>query len=75
MAGLYSKEVIAEYNDKRFRDVPPHIYALADNVYRQLLRTNNDQNVIITGESGAGKSKSFHVQCSRRRCIARDLSW
>ncbi|XP_021935115.1 unconventional myosin-Ie-like [Zootermopsis nevadensis] len=35
---------------------PPHIYGLADNMYRNLLIDNENQCVIISGESGAGKT-------------------
>ncbi|XP_076236580.1 unconventional myosin-Ie [Calliopsis andreniformis] len=35
---------------------PPHIYALADDMYRNMLIDNENQCVIISGESGAGKT-------------------
>ena len=35
---------------------PPHIYALADNMYRNMMIDNENQCVIISGESGAGKT-------------------
>ncbi len=35
---------------------PPHIYALADNMFRNMLIDNENQCVIISGESGAGKT-------------------
>nr|XP_020516135.2 unconventional myosin-Ie-like [Labrus bergylta] len=35
---------------------PPHIYALADNVYRNMMIDSENQCVIISGESGAGKT-------------------
>ncbi|XP_078478421.1 unconventional myosin-Ie-like [Lampetra fluviatilis] len=35
---------------------PPHIYALADNMYRNMLIDQENQCVIISGESGAGKT-------------------
>ncbi|XP_076333523.1 LOW QUALITY PROTEIN: unconventional myosin-Ie-like [Tachypleus tridentatus] len=37
---------------------PPHIYALSDNMYRNMLIDNENQCVIISGESGAGKTVS-----------------
>ncbi|TNN02035.1 hypothetical protein fugu_009522 [Takifugu bimaculatus] len=55
---------------------PPHIYALADNMYRNMMIDSENQCVIISGESGAGKtvaakyimsyvSKYFEIQFSR----------
>ena len=35
---------------------PPHIYALADNMYRNMVIDHENQCVIISGESGAGKT-------------------
>ncbi len=35
---------------------PPHVYALTDNMYRNMLIENESQCVIISGESGAGKT-------------------
>lgn len=35
---------------------PPHIYALTDNMFRNMLIENESQCVIISGESGAGKT-------------------
>ncbi|XP_075216177.1 unconventional myosin-Ie-like isoform X2 [Lycorma delicatula] len=35
---------------------PPHVYALSDNMFRNLITDNENQCVIISGESGAGKT-------------------
>lgn len=35
---------------------PPHVYALTDNMYRNMLIESENQCVIISGESGAGKT-------------------
>lgn len=39
----------------------PHIYALTETAYRDLKDQNLDQVVIITGESGAGKTEASKV--------------
>ena len=40
---------------------PPHIYALADNMYRNMVIDHENQCVIISGESGAGKTVAGSV--------------
>ncbi len=36
---VYSHEVVAAYKGKRRTDVPPHIYAIADNTYNDMLKS------------------------------------
>ncbi|CAM4680553.1 unnamed protein product [Leuciscus chuanchicus] len=53
---VYSPEVVAAYKGKRRSDVPPHIYSIADNAYNDMLKNRENQSMLITGESGAGKT-------------------
>ncbi|XP_034551947.1 myosin-7B-like [Notolabrus celidotus] len=53
---VYSPEVVAAYKGRRRLDTPPHIYAIADNAYTDLLQNRENQSMLITGESGAGKT-------------------
>ncbi|XP_029010914.1 myosin-7B-like [Betta splendens] len=53
---VYSAEVVAAYKGRRRADTPPHIYAIADNAYTDLLQNRENQSMLITGESGAGKT-------------------
>ncbi|KAL1422174.1 hypothetical protein MTO96_022386 [Rhipicephalus appendiculatus] len=55
---LYCPDVIQAYEKCSMFELPPHIYALADNAYTSLKDRNQDQCVIITGESGAGKTEA-----------------
>ncbi|KAG2392598.1 hypothetical protein C9374_011323 [Naegleria lovaniensis] len=53
---IYTEEVIKKYEGKRREDVEPHIYAVSDVAYRQMLQNGENQSMLITGESGAGKT-------------------
>lgn len=58
---LYSSEMIAKYRSRNIYELPPHIYAIADEAYRSMRDYNQDQCIIITGESGAGKTEASKV--------------
>lgn len=53
---LYSLEKIRDYRGKRRAEMPPHIFAVCDEAYRSLIDTRRNQTILITGESGAGKT-------------------
>ncbi|KAE8292690.1 Myosin-7B Myosin cardiac muscle beta chain Myosin heavy chain 7B, cardiac muscle beta isoform [Larimichthys crocea] len=53
---VYTPEVVSAYKGRRRADTPPHIYAIADNAYTDLLQNRENQSMLITGESGAGKT-------------------
>ncbi|XP_074622794.1 unconventional myosin-Ia-like isoform X3 [Acropora palmata] len=58
---LYTSEMIAKYRSRNIYELPPHIYAIADEAYRSMRDYNQDQCIIITGESGAGKTEASKV--------------
>ncbi|XP_072113084.1 unconventional myosin-VIIa-like [Mobula birostris] len=55
---IYNMEQISLYTNRRIGELPPHIFAIADNCYLNMKKTNKDQCCIISGESGAGKTES-----------------
>ncbi|XP_068079672.1 unconventional myosin-Ib isoform X3 [Danio rerio] len=55
---IYSAEKVEEYRNRNFYELSPHIYALADEAYRSLRHQDKDQCILITGESGAGKTEA-----------------
>ncbi|RDD37299.1 Unconventional myosin-Ib [Trichoplax sp. H2] len=58
---IYTSETILNYRGKSLYELQPHIYAIADNAYRALRDRDEDQCVIISGESGSGKTEASKV--------------
>uniref|UniRef100_A0A3B3TWZ6 Myosin, heavy chain 11a, smooth muscle n=1 Tax=Poecilia latipinna TaxID=48699 RepID=A0A3B3TWZ6_9TELE len=58
MLPIYSEKIIDMYKGKKRHEVPPHIYAIADNAYRNMMQDREDQSILCTGESGAGKTEN-----------------
>ena len=61
MLPIYLPEVLDKYKDRGSRNQPPHIYAIADNAYANLMADFRDQAVVISGESGAGKTETMKL--------------
>jgi myosin-1 len=54
--GIYDKTTMETYRGINFYEEPPHIYAIADTAYRSMMNEGRDQCVLISGESGSGKT-------------------
>ncbi|XP_043358593.1 unconventional myosin-Vb-like isoform X5 [Dermochelys coriacea] len=55
---IYEEPVIYAYSGQNMGDMDPHIFAVAEDAYKQMARNNKNQSLIISGESGAGKTAS-----------------
>ncbi|XP_073322256.1 unconventional myosin-Ih [Pagrus major] len=55
---IYNKKQMETYMGINFFELPPHIYALADNAYQTMLTEFNNHFILISGESGAGKTEA-----------------
>ncbi|XP_016043186.2 LOW QUALITY PROTEIN: myosin-15 [Erinaceus europaeus] len=53
---LYQKEVAVAYKGMRRSGAPPHIFAVAGNAFQDMLHNQENQSILLTGESGAGKT-------------------
>uniref|UniRef100_A0AAV2L0J9 Unconventional myosin-Vb-like n=1 Tax=Knipowitschia caucasica TaxID=637954 RepID=A0AAV2L0J9_KNICA len=55
---LYGEEVMDAYNGQDMADMEPHIFSVAEEAYRTMTREEKNQSIIISGESGSGKTVS-----------------
>merc|ERR1719210_2926755 len=55
---IYTQTVVKMYLGKRRNEVPPHLWAITETAYRNMLTNSKDQSMLITGESGAGKTEN-----------------
>ncbi|XP_078656463.1 uncharacterized protein LOC144902763 [Branchiostoma floridae x Branchiostoma belcheri] len=55
---IYTEQVIDMYRGKRRTEVPPHLFCVADNSYQNMIMEKMCQSILITGESGAGKTEN-----------------
>ncbi|XP_061074922.1 myosin heavy chain, fast skeletal muscle-like [Conger conger] len=53
---VYDSVVVEAYRGKKRIEAPPHIFSISDNAYQFMLTDRENQSVLITGESGAGKT-------------------
>ncbi|CAJ1060301.1 unconventional myosin-Vb [Xyrichtys novacula] len=55
---IYGEEVIDAYSGQDMGDMEPHIFSVAEEAYRTMTREEKNQSIIISGESGSGKTVS-----------------
>ncbi|KAJ1830657.1 class II myosin, partial [Coemansia sp. RSA 2703] len=55
---IYGPEFVAAYKNKKRTEVTPHIFAIADAAFHDMLHSKENQSILITGESGAGKTEN-----------------
>ena len=55
---LYGTDMMAQYRGARLGDLSPHVYAVADAAHAAMTRTGRPQAILVSGESGAGKTET-----------------
>ncbi|GAA6088166.1 unconventional myosin-Ig isoform X1 [Tachysurus ichikawai] len=55
---IYGEEVVGAYRGRELYENPPHLYAVADAAYKAMKRRAKDTCIVISGESGAGKTEA-----------------
>ena len=55
---IYTNEYINMYKGQSREETKPHIYAMADEAFRNLVDEGQNQSILVTGESGAGKTEN-----------------
>lgn len=64
---IYGSDYVEKYRNVNFYELPPHVFALTDTALRSLRGELVNQCILISGESGAGKTeaskKSFAIHC------------
>ncbi|KNC79775.1 hypothetical protein SARC_07848, partial [Sphaeroforma arctica JP610] len=59
--GMYTDEMRNQYANARLGDLPPHAYAISREAYCRLQEKAENQVVLISGESGAGKTETAKI--------------
>lgn len=55
---IYEREVVRAYGGRKREELSPHLFAVAEEAYRSLCTDGHSQSIIVSGESGAGKTIS-----------------
>ncbi|KAJ6486678.1 P-loop containing nucleoside triphosphate hydrolase protein [Mycena sanguinolenta] len=70
---LYSDAIVQQYRSKRRDENPPHIFAVAERAWVNMGDERENQSILITGESGAGKTESTKKVIQYLAAIATDV--
>ena len=61
---IYNPKYVQMYQNRRLTDLPPHVFAIADSAYHTMVKTRANQCIVISGESGSGKTESTNLLLS-----------
>jgi len=70
--GIYGEKQIKRYLSRPIGSEPPHIYAIADRMYRLLVASGENQAIIVSGPSGAGKTETCKLVLRHLAYVTKD---
>ncbi|XP_034941710.1 myosin-VIIa-like [Chelonus insularis] len=72
---IYTQKEVTTYRQKNIGAKPPHIFAIGDNCFMEMIRSEANQCIVISGESGAGKTESTKLILQYLAAISGEHSW